>query len=204
VGLIMFGKPRNRCLLADRRGIAATEFALIAPALILFVMGVLEMSMRFRAAEEATRYVHQVADLVAREPDLTTEQLGLIYGAAVHMMAPLNTVDNLDLDVASVGFEAGEDEDDPPEPTVFWRRVAGEAVELNLDDTENMGVAGETVIRVGVRYTYESAVSTLFGGPVMTIERQAFARPRIDRTIPMDDEVDDGGEIQPFDAEEVG
>jgi len=41
--------------LADGRGVAATEFALIAPALIFLVMGVFELSFRFRAAEEATR-----------------------------------------------------------------------------------------------------------------------------------------------------
>jgi Flp pilus assembly protein TadG len=200
MGLIMKNRLRNRTFLADRRGIAAVEFAFIAPALIFLVMGVFEMSSRFRAAEEATRYVHQVADLVSRENDLTTEQLGLIYGAAVHMMAPLSTTDNLDLDVTSIGFEAGEEDDDPPEPAVFWRRVAGESVELALEDTEGMGLSGETVIRVGVRYTYESVLSSLFGGPIMTIEREAFARPRIDRVISMDGEVDDGGEIQNFTA----
>jgi hypothetical protein len=159
--------------------------------------------MRFRAAEEATRYVHQVADLVAREDDLTTEQLGRIYGAAVFMMAPLETVDNLDLDVASVGFVV-ETEGEDPKPEVFWRRVGGEQVDLNLADTEEMGLEGETVIRVGVRYTYESAISTLFGGPVMQIERQAFARPRVERVITMDNETDDGGEILPLVAEAVG
>ncbi len=43
--------------LSNSRGVAATEFALIAPALIFLIMGVFEMSFRFRASEEATRYV---------------------------------------------------------------------------------------------------------------------------------------------------
>jgi Flp pilus assembly protein TadG len=188
----------SRRLFTDRRGIAATEFALIAPALIFLVMGVLEMSFRFRASEEATRYVHQVADLVSREEDLTTEQLGKIYGAAVYMMKPLNTTDNLDLDVASIGFE-GEDS----EPAYFWRRVAGTPVDFELSEAEGMGLQNETVIRVGVRYTYESVVTSLFGGNVMTIEREAFARPRIERVVTMDDEIDDGGAIKHFSAEAV-
>jgi Flp pilus assembly protein TadG len=53
-------------LFSDRRGVAAAEFALIAPALIFLIMGVFEMSFRFRASEEATRYVHQIADIVSR------------------------------------------------------------------------------------------------------------------------------------------
>jgi Flp pilus assembly protein TadG len=62
-----------RRLANDRRGIAAAEFALIAPALIFLIMGVFEMSFRFRASEEATRYVHQVADLVSRESIITSD-----------------------------------------------------------------------------------------------------------------------------------
>lgn len=187
-----------RQLLSDRRGIAATEFAMIAPALIFLVMGVLEMSFRFRAAEEATRYVHQIADLVGREEDMTTEQLGKLYGAAIHMMKPLDNTENLDLDIASIGYEGTESE-----PTYYWRRVAGTPVEFELENAEGMGLQNETVIRVGVRYTYESALSNLFGGSIMTIEREAFARPRIERVITMDGEINDGGDIVFFDAETV-
>ena len=88
MAVVMKPSRTSRNLFADRRGIAAVEFAFIAPALIFLVMGVLEMSFRFRASEEATRYVHQVADLIGREKDMTTEQLGKIYAAAVHMMKP--------------------------------------------------------------------------------------------------------------------
>ena len=77
--------------LVDGRGVAATEFALIAPALIFLVMGVFELSFRFRAAEEATRYVHQVADLISRETTLTTGGLEEIRDASIFMMNPLDT-----------------------------------------------------------------------------------------------------------------
>lgn len=174
----------------DRRGIAATEFALIAPALIFLIMGVFEMSFRFRASEEATRYVHQVADMVSREISLTTDSIGEIYDAATYMMKPLETTDNLDLDVASVGFE-GEDAD----PTVLWRRVAGTPVSFALDESAGMGLEGESVIRVGVRYNYQSVLTELFGGGFMAIEKTAYARPRIERKVTIDGESDDGGNI---------
>lgn len=171
---------------------------MIAPALIFLVMGVLEMSFRFRAAEEATRYVHQIADLVGREEDLTTEQLGKLYGAAIHMMKPLDATENLDLDIASIGYEGTESE-----PVYYWRRVAGTPVDFTLSNAEGMGLQDESVIRVGVRYTYESVLSNLFGGSIMTIEREAFARPRIERVITMDGTIDDGGAIVYFTAETV-
>lgn len=176
---------------SDRRGIAAIEFALIAPALIFMVMGVFEMSFRFRAAEEATRYVHQMADLVSRENALTTTSLEDLYGAATNLMKPLETVDNLDLDVSSVGFDGDE-----ATPTMYWRRVAGAPIDFAADEAEGMGVKDETVIRVGVRYTYESVLTTLFGGSSMAIEREAFARPRVERVVTIDGQTkDQNGDI---------
>lgn len=185
--------PSFSKLASDRRGVAATEFALIAPALIFLVMGVLEMSFRFRANEEATRYVHQAADLLSREEELTTGLLEDVHAAAVHMMKPLDTTEDLDLDVASIGF-VGDD----AEPELWWRRVAGTPVEFDLADSEGMGIEGETVIRVGVRYNYESVISNLFGGGVVAIEKVAYARPRMERVITMDGAEDDGGDIEYF------
>lgn len=186
---------RQSRLASDRRGIAATEFALIAPALIFLVMGVFEMTFRFRAVEEATRYAHQAADLFSREEDLSTAVLEEVYGAAVHMMKPLDNIDDLDIDVASIGF-VGED----ALPAVYWRRVAGTPVAFDLADTEGMGIENETVIRVGVRYTYQSVISNLFGGSIMTVEKAAYARPRMERVIPLDNVENDGGNIAYFSA----
>jgi Flp pilus assembly protein TadG len=180
-----------RLFLRDRRGVAAAEFALIAPALIFLVMGVFEMSYRFRATEEATRYVHQVADLIARETDLTTDGIEELYNASIYLMKPLDTTDNLDLDISSVGF-TGTD----PAPGILWRRVAGTAVAFDINESKPIGKDGESVIRVGVRYRYHSVLSDLFGGSTMNIEKSAYSRPRIDRKVTLDDAITDGGAVK--------
>jgi Flp pilus assembly protein TadG len=195
MGMIMRHSLRLPRFLTDRRGVAAAEFAMIAPALIFLVMGVLEMSFRFRASEEATRYVHQVADLISREKELTTETLEEVYNASVHMMKPLETTDNLDFDISSVGFEGPD-----ATPTMLWRRVAGSMVDFDIEDSAGMGIEDESVIRVGVRYTYESVLSNLFGGSVMAIERSAYARPREERLIKLDGQIDYNGAIAYFGA----
>lgn len=188
----MAKRTQNRRLLSDRRGIAAAEFALIAPALIFLMMGVLEMSFRFRAKEEATRYAHQMADLISREKLLTTATLSDLYNASVNMMKPLDTTDRLDFDVASIGY------DSDGEPEVLWRRVAGEPVPLNIADAEELGVPAESVIRVAVRYRYTSPLSDMFGGATMSIVQQSFARPRSTRLLPINSVMDDGGAITYF------
>jgi Flp pilus assembly protein TadG len=188
MGLIMRNPLPFVKLLRDRRGVAAAEFALIAPALIFLIMGVFEMSFRFRASEEATRYVHQVADIVSRETELTEDDLQELYQASLFMMKPLDTTDNLDLDVSSVGFEGAD-----AEPEILWRRVAGAEVAFSLAETQGMGIEDETVIRVGVRYNYQSVLTDLFGGGYMAIEKSAYARPRIERKVALDGDTDDGG-----------
>lgn len=180
-----------RRLATDRRGIAAAEFALIAPALIFLIMGVFEMSFRFRASEEATRYVHQVADLVSRESIIDSTYVGEVFNASEFMMKPLEPKDNLDIDISSVGF-SGTDGD----PKVLWRRVVGTSITFDPEEARTMGVDGETVIRVGVRYKYQSVLTELFGGGGMTMEKSAYARPRIDRKVEMDGKTDDGGSIK--------
>ena len=175
----------------DRRGIAAAEFALIAPALIFLIMGVFEMTFRFRASEEATRYAHQVADMVARETDLTTDDLNQLFKASVHMMKPLDTTDDLDLDVTSIGL-TGVNAD----PSVLWRRVAGTAITKDIQDAKGMGVDGESVIRVSVRYSYHSVLTELFGGSFMALEKVAYSRPRLDKKVSLDGVPTDGGALQ--------
>ena len=175
-------------LFTDRRGVAAAEFALIAPALIFLIMGVLEMSFRFRANEEATRYVHQVADIVSRETELTGSDLQELFDASIFMMKPLDTTDDLDLDISSVGFEGTD-----AEPAILWRRVAGTEVSFDLPDTQGMGIEDESIIRVGVRYSYQSVLTELFGGGAMAIEKSAYARPRVERKVSLDGQTDDGG-----------
>lgn len=182
-------------LLTDIRGVAAAEFALIAPALIFLTMGVFEMSYRFRAAEEATRYVHQIADLVSRETGLTTAQLTEMRKASVYMMKPVDMSSQIDLDVSSIGYIGSE-----ADPKILWRRVAGTPVVFDLTESEGMGLTNEAVIRVGVRYVYHSVLTDLFGGSIMTVERSAYARPRIERLVSLDGQTDDGGSTKYFDA----
>ncbi len=62
-----------------------------------------------------------------------------------------------------------------------------------------MGAEDETVLRVGIRYRYESVLSGMFGGGTVDIEREAFARPREERIIKIDGTPEDnGGEARTF------
>ena len=186
-----------RCgFLRDRRGMAAVEFALLAPTLIVLVMGVMELAFRFRAREQTTRYVHELSDLLSRELSLTTQNLRDLYTATPCMMKPLATSSRVDMDISSIGYGAAPG----LTPRVYWRRVAGSSVNFNTSSVAGMGAASETVIRVGLRYRYTSPISSLFGGPDISLTGEAIARPRQVRVIPIDAHEDENGVIQTFAA----
>lgn len=191
----LFRRPERR-LRKDKRGIAALEFALIAPSLLVLFMGTIEVTYRFQASEETTRYVHQVADLISREHSMTTADLNAIYDASVHMMRPLDTTDNLDLDVLAVAYR--KDAEDNIVPEVLWRRTAGTTVQFNPEDVTGLGQLDESVIWVGVRFRYSSPVTSMFGGPVVNFERVSFSRPRALRLIKMDGAEDHNGASASF------
>ncbi len=174
--------PATGQLRSERSGVAIVEFAMIAPVLIVFAVGILEMSLRFRAGEEATRYVHQVADLVGREHAVTSSDITTLFNASVYMMKPVDTTSALDLHVRSVGFPKHSHQS----PFLLWERSKGSPIDFDFATAQGLGEDGDSVIHVGVRFHYDSPLSAMFGGSAMAIERSALVRPRAVRLISID------------------
>jgi hypothetical protein len=187
-------RPGKRRLLRNRRGMAAVEFALIAPALIVICVGVFEMTLRFSAGNEATRYVHEVADLVARDDTAATSDVSDIYNASAYMMKPVPTSGQLDLDISAIGYKNNANQD----PYILWRLYHGTQVPITLTDQAGLGAIGESVILVGVRYYYTSPITSMFGGSSFSIVRTAVARPREVRMITMNGQTDANGATTSF------
>lgn len=180
-------RPSVRQLAADRGGASAIEFAFIAPVLVVLMMGVFEMTMRYSASQSATRYAHQVADLVARTKTMVTQDVTDLYNASTNMMSPSDSKSQIDLDVASIGYDTVKVNGvDTVTPSIYWRRYQGAKVTFDVTTLAGMALANESVIRVGVTYRYTSPLSGMFGGSQLTFARSAISRPRINRLITMD------------------
>ena len=72
--------------LREARGVAALEFALIAPILAVLIYGLIEMTLRFRAADEYQRYLQQAGDYLSREDELFSSDIDEIYAASSQMI----------------------------------------------------------------------------------------------------------------------
>lgn len=179
---------RSADFLRNRRGIAAIEFAMFAPFLAVMIYGLLELTLRFRAADEFQRYVQQAGDYLSREDQLVTADIDAIFNAADDMIRSAPLSGNLHMDVASIGFIS----DGSPE--LLWRRHRGDTPpSLDVAEAIGLGEPGESVLRVSVRFTYETPISQLIGAGRMTLEEEVFYRPRVTRVIAINGKIFDSG-----------
>jgi len=98
--------------LRDDKGMAAVEFALILPLMLVIYLGLVEMSRNLRTAQKLDLVAHTLADLTAQKltGGVNSGQAGMadadfttIFSAASTLMAPLSTT-NLQLTVSEVNI----------------------------------------------------------------------------------------------------
>ena len=172
----------------DTGGLAALEFALIAPFLAVLILGIAEMSLRFRATDEFHRYLQQAGDFLSREDALVSADIDAIHAAAAQIMKPVTVADRLEIDVSSIGFTA----DGSPE--LLWRRHRGSPPPaFDVTSAAGLGAPGESVIRVGARFTYDSPITGMIGAKAMALDESIWFRPRVTRVIAIDGSLADAG-----------
>ena len=172
----------------DQRGLAAVEFALIVGPLIIFLLGTFEVTLRLQAADEFERYAFQIGDVFSRDENMTSGDLDVLYNAADMMMQQVKVEDEmLDIDVASIGYQADGD------PVLLWRRHrGGKPADLDLQAAEGLAEPGETVLRVSATLRYEPELSFLSTGNA-SMKRFSFFKPRTTRAISIDGNITDPG-----------
>ncbi len=80
-----FGRRTAR----DSQGVAAVEFALIAPIMILLYFGMTELSSAIIASRHANHSTSSLGDLVGQCSNINDADLTNIFAAASDIMAPL-------------------------------------------------------------------------------------------------------------------
>jgi len=91
----------------DARGVAAVEFALILPLMLVLYIGTAELTSALMANRKMTVVARALSDLVAQETDenngVTETTLNNIFAAASAIMSPFDTA-HLQMTVSSVRF----------------------------------------------------------------------------------------------------
>ena len=75
---------RIRGLWRDRKGVAALEFAMLLPLLVILLIAIIEVSNLHLAGRKATVAAQSAADLAAQERFVNATKLGDIVAAVSH------------------------------------------------------------------------------------------------------------------------
>lgn len=182
----------------DRRGVAAVEFAFIAPLLIGVYFLALEYSLAISTSSNVERSASQVADLVTQQPTITASELDAIMEIGESVLQPYERSNPV------ITVTAIEITDDPRAVVVWSRKMVdgvGRPDALAGAETtvpNDLMIPGSFLIRAHTTLDYapllswsdgdgDSGFASALGKLNMTMGGRYFLRPRMSTTIPCSD-----------------
>lgn len=155
----------------DESGLAATEFALVFPALLILMLGVFDLGNGILAAQKTIRASQVTADLVTRNRSVDDADINEAVVAGELALQPFNT-DSYGVDIVSIRFN------DRAEPEIVWQVTQGNITpSTDLSDVTALAEANSGVVMVTTQYNFDPA----FGGFIIDeihMQERAFSRGR--------------------------
>jgi Flp pilus assembly protein TadG len=173
-------------VLRDQRGVAAVEFAFIAPVMIVFYFGMVEACQILIADRKVVRATAAIGDLVAQAGSTITLSgsggVSDILAMGDTLMTPFTTGANLKLCLASITANAAN-----TAKTVDWSRSTNGAT-CPAKGATYTGVpaaligGGQSVIMSSVSYTYTGSLAYVIH-TTPTLSKTGYYKPRKVTTI---------------------
>jgi len=148
-------------LFHDRRGVAAVEFAFIAPLLLSMYFVTMEVSQAIETNKKVSRVGSMVADLIAQQQSITKSDVDAVMQIGEALLQPYNR------SKPKIVITAIQITTDPtPKVQVFWSRklVYGATSQDAVPGTTTtvpaaLNVAGSFLIRVESDLAYKPVVT---------------------------------------------
>jgi Flp pilus assembly protein TadG len=158
-------------------GVAAVEFSLILPILVVLWIGGVEVTGALSVDRRLNNLTSAVGDLVARDKQLTFAEVDQIFDIAPAAMFPYTTT-GLSVRVSAVNIDAAR------RATVAWSRAEGSKTAyaagfgVNNLIAENLRVPNSQIIMSEVYHTYRPTVGYVISGDLELDDRMLFV-PRL-------------------------
>jgi Flp pilus assembly protein TadG len=157
----------------DRRGVAAVEFALIAPVMVLLYCGLAELCQAVIAERKTNHVASAVGDLITQTDTVSTADLSDIFSIGNTVMAPFPT-STLQMRVTSITADSNG------VPKVDWSRTNGGMTAYSAGATMTVPVtlnAGDSVVLSESSYQYTSVLHYVLPN-TLTYNEHYYLRPR--------------------------
>lgn len=157
----------------DQSGVSAVEFALIAPVMVLFYLGMMEVSLALSVDRKVTAAASALADLVAQDDVVTDDEMVDILNAGAAIIAP-HDPDRFSVRITSVSMDlSGDVEVDWSDASGMTPYSAGSAIST----PSGILFPGRSVIMVEVNYFYDAPFAEIGLGSY-DINETFYLRPR--------------------------
>jgi len=169
-----------KSFMRSRRGMAAVEFALCAPAMILMFFGAIELAEALNCRWRVTRVASTTADLVAQSTAVSSGDISNVFNAANSILFPYSS-NNAQIVITSVV------DDGHGGAKVAWsnaQNTTPRTVGANITLPAGLVVSGSggSVIFAEIRYTYASITTHVLPSTI-TMSGSFYARPRRSLTV---------------------
>jgi Flp pilus assembly protein TadG len=171
-------------LLKDRRGVAAIEFAFVAPLLVVMFFGTVEFSAAIAIKRNVTNMARTVSDLTSQAAVVTDTDFANFFAASSGIMMPYDatpiamTVSLLYVDPSSgqVRVEWSKGYNTAALPTRVPPPVPVPSGLISRDSNNNV-LANQYLIYSHVTYAYANATLVVLKSSI-TLTDDAYTRPR--------------------------
>ena len=158
----------------DRRGVAAVEFALIAPVLILLYMGLAEVTMALMAERRSSHATAIVADLVSQDTLTTRAELTDTFSVAEEILSPF-AASGMSVRITAIRADASGS------PKVVWSHGKG-LTALGKGSTvsglpADLMAPFDNLIMSEMNYSFNSVLKSVLP-KTMVFKQKYYLRPR--------------------------
>ena len=160
-------------LLKDRRGIAATEFAIIVPIMLVLFFGTVEFSSAVAVDRKVTLMARTLSDLTSQSTTVADSDMTNFFAASLAILTPYSstptkgTITELYVDPATL------------QARVQWSKGASpRAVSSTVAIPTALAVPGTYLIFSEVSYLYTPTIGYVMAKAGINLSDVSYTRPR--------------------------
>jgi Flp pilus assembly protein TadG len=164
---------------SEKKGLAALEFAILAPMMIFILFGSIDLLDMLDTNRRVENSAASLADVVARDTEITDDEVDGFWAALDTLMFPDDGVD-VDMRITSVTVQSSTT------AVVVWSEGHGMSPRLTNSTValpSGMMTPGTSVILAEAEMDYGGPLGFLLAGPV-TLSHSAYRRSRLVDPIP--------------------
>jgi Flp pilus assembly protein TadG len=179
---------RVRLLLTQESGIAAVEFAVILPIMVVLWIGGVEVTGALSVDRRLNNLASSIGDLVARSKSLTHAEVNAIFDIAAGAMYPYCGAPHTTAACVTAGLKLRITEisiDDDGVAKVYWSRAKGTGMTAHATNAlmdsyvpETLRVDNTHIVMAEVEYGYTPTVGYVITDTV-DLEDRMFFVPRL-------------------------